>query len=64
MSPACSPLTDLIHQVREVGGRKVTVFEQESEESRIASIVLRASTQNVLDDVERAVDDGKTKHER
>lgn len=45
-------------EVREIGGRKVTVFEQSSDESRIASIVLRASTHHVLDDLERAVDDG------
>lgn len=48
---------DLV-EVREVGGRKVTVFEQEGEGSRVASIILRASTHNVLDDLERAVDDG------
>lgn len=48
---------DLV-EVREVGGRKVTVFEQDAESSRVASIILRASTHNVLDDLERAVDDG------
>lgn len=48
---------DLV-EVREVGGRKVTIFEQESEGSRVASVILRASTHNVLDDLERAVDDG------
>ena len=45
-------------EVREVGGRKVTVLEQHAEESRVASIILRASTHNVLEDLERAVDDG------
>jgi len=45
-------------QLRELGGRKVVVFEQFDEDSRVASIVLRASTNNVLDDLERAVDDG------
>jgi T-complex protein 1 subunit theta len=44
--------------VREIGGKKVTVFQQESEDTRIASIILRASTTNVLDDLARAVDDG------
>jgi T-complex protein 1 subunit theta len=48
---------DLV-EVREVGGRKVTVFEQTSEGSRVASVILRAATHNVLDDLERAVDDG------
>lgn len=48
----------LTWQVREIGGKKVTVFQQESEDTRIASIILRASTTNVLDDLARAVDDG------
>ena len=47
-----------VAEVREVGGRKITVFEQDAEESRVASIILRASTHNVLEDLERAVDDG------
>lgn len=42
----------------EIGGDRCTVFRQESEKSRTATIVLRGSTQNFLDDVERAVDDG------
>jgi len=44
--------------VEEVAGRKITVFHQDKEESRVATIVLRASTQNLLNDLERAVDDG------
>ena len=39
-----------------VGGRTVTVFEQE--ESKLATLVLRASTSSVLADLERAVEDG------
>ncbi|EPE10338.1 t-complex protein 1 subunit theta [Ophiostoma piceae UAMH 11346] len=42
----------------EVGGDRVTVFRQESEITRTATIVLRGATQNHLDDIERAVDDG------
>ncbi|CCK71639.1 uncharacterized protein KNAG_0H02250 [Huiozyma naganishii CBS 8797] len=43
----------------EIGGDRVTVFKQEAEEvSRTATIILRGATQNHLDDVERAVDDG------
>jgi len=46
-------------EVREVSGRKVVVFEQDAaEDSSVATIVLRASTDNLLNDVERAVDDG------
>ncbi|CCI50152.1 unnamed protein product [Albugo candida] len=44
--------------VQEIGGKKVTVFEQHEEDAKISTIVLRASTDNVLDDVERAIDDG------
>ncbi|CAM9650222.1 unnamed protein product [Ectocarpus fasciculatus] len=44
-------------EVREVGLRKVTVFSQDDDDSRIATIVLRASTQSLLNDLERAVDD-------
>ncbi|CAI4218022.1 unnamed protein product [Parascedosporium putredinis] len=42
----------------EIGGDRVTVFRQEEETTRTATIVLRGATQNYLDDVERAVDDG------
>lgn len=45
--------------VKEVGGRKVTVFcQDDSEDTAIATIVLRSSTNSVLNDLERAVDDG------
>lgn len=44
----------------EIGGDRVTVMRQEDENSptRTATIVLRGATQNHLDDVERAIDDG------
>jgi len=42
----------------EIGGDRVTVFRQENETTRTATIVLRGATQNHLDDIERAVDDG------
>jgi len=49
-------------KVEEIGGRRVTVFRQEATEKskccRLATIILRASTSNVLADLERAVDDG------
>ncbi|ROT85674.1 T-complex protein 1 subunit theta [Penaeus vannamei] len=41
----------------EVGDTPVTIFRQESAESRIATIVIRGSTDNYMDDIERAVDD-------
>lgn len=42
-------------RVSEVGGKKITIFAQESEESAIATILLRSSTDNVLNDLERAI---------
>ncbi|CAM9994588.1 unnamed protein product [Choristocarpus tenellus] len=44
-------------EVREVGLRKITVFSQDDTDARIATIVLRASTDSLLNDLERAVDD-------
>lgn len=45
-------------ETMEIGGDRVTVFRQENEQTRTATLVLRGATQNHLDDVERAVDDG------
>ena len=42
----------------EIGGDRVTVFRQEDEATRTATLVIRGATQNQLDDVERAIDDG------
>jgi T-complex protein 1 subunit theta len=44
--------------VDEVGSQQVCVFRQNKEESAIATIVVRGSTDNIMDDIERAVDDG------
>eukprot|EP01097_Dermamoeba_algensis_P009828 TRINITY_DN706_c0_g1_i11.p1 TRINITY_DN706_c0_g1~~TRINITY_DN706_c0_g1_i11.p1 ORF type:complete len:538 (+),score=114.03 TRINITY_DN706_c0_g1_i11:38-1615(+) len=44
--------------VEELGSTKVTIFRQEKEDSAISSIVLRGSTQNILDSLERTIDDG------
>jgi T-complex protein 1 subunit theta len=44
---------------KEFGAKKVTVFEQEpGQESPVACIVLRSSVVSVINDLERAVDDG------
>jgi T-complex protein 1 subunit theta len=42
----------------EIGSDRVTVFRQSEESTRTATIVLRGGTQNTLDDLERAIDDG------
>lgn len=46
-------------EVREIGDKKVTVLDQKlDEDTSVATILIRASTENVLNDVERALDDG------
>ncbi|ELR02143.1 chaperonin containing T-complex subunit eight component [Pseudogymnoascus destructans] len=47
-----------IVETLEIGGDRVTVFRQENDSTRTATIVLRGATMNHLDDIERAVDDG------
>ncbi|GAB6025813.1 T-complex protein 1 subunit theta [Chamberlinius hualienensis] len=44
--------------VSEVGDSCVVIFKQESKESRISTIVIRGATDNYMDDIERAIDDG------
>ena len=41
----------------EIGDKSCIVFRQKDESGSLATILVRASTQNVLDDVERAIDD-------
>ncbi|KAJ5539274.1 T-complex protein 1 subunit theta [Penicillium frequentans] len=50
---------DVIETI-EIGGDRVTVFRQEDANAvtRTSTIVLRGATQNHLEDVERAIDDG------
>jgi len=42
----------------EIGETPVVVFRQDGAESRVATVVIRGSTANLMDDIERAVDDG------
>lgn len=44
--------------VEEIGSTEVTIFRQERDDSGISTLVVRASTQNMLDDFERAIEDG------
>lgn len=44
--------------VDEVGDTSVVVFRIDGKESPISTIVIRGSTDNYMDDIERAVDDG------
>ncbi|XP_065057019.1 T-complex protein 1 subunit theta-like [Rhopilema esculentum] len=42
----------------EIGEAPVTIFRQEREETAVSTIVVRGATQNILDDIERSIDDG------
>merc|ERR1719161_358816 len=44
--------------VKEIGSTICTIFDQENDGSRVATIIIRGSTVNIMDDVERAIDDG------
>eukprot|EP00475_Leptophrys_vorax_P020923 TRINITY_DN28684_c0_g1_i1.p1 TRINITY_DN28684_c0_g1~~TRINITY_DN28684_c0_g1_i1.p1 ORF type:complete len:553 (+),score=68.32 TRINITY_DN28684_c0_g1_i1:434-2092(+) len=44
--------------VKEIGGSTVVVIENASGGNLVSTVVLRGSTDSILDDVERAVDDG------
>lgn len=44
--------------VREISSTKATIFRRDQDENKLATIVLRGSTNSLLDDAERAVDDG------
>uniref|UniRef100_A0A8B9HPF3 T-complex protein 1 subunit theta n=1 Tax=Astyanax mexicanus TaxID=7994 RepID=A0A8B9HPF3_ASTMX len=42
----------------EVGDTQVVVFKHEKEDGAISTLVIRGSTDNLMDDIERAIDDG------
>ncbi|XP_077596282.1 T-complex protein 1 subunit theta isoform X2 [Stigmatopora nigra] len=42
----------------EVGDTQVVVFKHEKEDGAISTVVVRGSTENLMDDIERAIDDG------
>ena len=44
--------------VEEIGGTRCTVVRQADAGSAVTTVVLRGATDNVMDDIERAVDDG------
>jgi len=43
--------------VEEIGGTRVTVLRQEKSRTGISTILVRAATNNILDDIERAIED-------
>jgi T-complex protein 1 subunit theta len=48
---------DLV-RVDELGDTSVVIFKMEATESKIATVVVRGATENYMDDIERAIDDG------
>merc|ERR1711899_435362 len=48
---------DLV-RVDELGDTSVVIFKMEATESKISTIVVRGATENYMDDIERAIDDG------
>lgn len=44
-------------KVEELGGKKITVFRQVTESSKLSTLIIRGPTANIIDDVERAIDD-------
>jgi len=50
-------LCDTISQ-EEIGSTIVTVFKQLTEDSQVSTLIVRGSTKNLLDDIERTIDDG------
>ena len=44
--------------VDEMGDTSIVVFKLDSKESPISTVVIRGSTDNYMDDIERAIDDG------
>ncbi|RWS31584.1 T-complex protein subunit theta-like protein [Leptotrombidium deliense] len=44
--------------IDEIGDTALVIFRQNDKQSKISTIVVRGATENVMDDIERAVDDG------
>ncbi len=45
-------------KVDELGDTRIVVFKMEAAESKISTVVVRGATDNFMDDIERAIDDG------
>ena len=44
--------------VEEIASEKVVIFRRNTTDCKLSTIVLRGSTTNILEDIERAIDDG------
>uniref|UniRef100_A0A183C7C6 T-complex protein 1 subunit theta n=1 Tax=Globodera pallida TaxID=36090 RepID=A0A183C7C6_GLOPA len=58
----CAPSVEAIGQcdevfLKEIGDTQVAIFDKKSEVGKVATIVVRGSSQLLVDDIERAIDD-------
>lgn len=44
--------------VEEIGDMRITAFRQDGEKSALSTIIIRGATDNIMDDIQRAIDDG------
>jgi T-complex protein 1 subunit theta len=44
--------------IKEIGDTQTVIFDKQTENSKVATIIIRGSSQSILDDIERAIDDG------
>lgn len=42
-------------EVKEIAGKKLTFFAQDKQSSAVSTLIIRGATNNVLEDIERAV---------
>eukprot|EP00730_Choanoeca_flexa_P016018 TRINITY_DN7489_c0_g1_i1.p1 TRINITY_DN7489_c0_g1~~TRINITY_DN7489_c0_g1_i1.p1 ORF type:complete len:547 (+),score=177.95 TRINITY_DN7489_c0_g1_i1:85-1725(+) len=45
-------------ELDEIGDTTVTIFRQDDLDSAVSTIIVRGATDNIMDDIERAIDDG------
>lgn len=44
--------------IEEIGSTKVCIFKQVNEKSKISTIIIRGATENIINDIERSIEDG------
>lgn len=44
--------------VEEIASERVVIFKRNTTDCKLSTIILRGSTTNILEDIERAIDDG------
>lgn len=58
-APTAEELGHVTHvRTDEIADASVVIFEQDAHEGSVVTILVRGSTENIMDDVERAIDDG------